>query len=297
MKKEIAGNIVAIVTPFNRNGKSIDYESHANHIDWLIKNGVDGIVTVGTTGESATLSFKEHENVMRFVYEFVNKRVPVIAGIGGNNTREAVHLTNIAKKIGVDAGLSVTPYYNKPPQEGLCRHFINVCEAAEDLPIILYNVPSRTGVDLKPETVFKITDRVKNVIGIKEASSNLKAVAEYVSHDVPLFCGEDAMNLPMLLYGAVGVISVVSNFDPRIVSKLIHAYRKTDIEVAKSVNYEMVRAAEKAFVQPNPIPAKYLCARLGLIKHDAVRLPLVSHKELDPEIDEKINGYIYTLTH
>lgn len=292
MKKKLKGNIVAIVTPFSRDSSQIDYESHAHHIDWLIQQGVDGIVTVGTTGESATLSFDEHKNLMSFVCEFVNKRVPVIAGIGGNNTEEAVYLTEIAKKIGADAGLSVTPYYNKPPQEGLYRHFMKVFEVSEGLPIILYNVPGRTAINLLPETVFRICDRVGNCAGVKEASGNLRYVREYVSRGINVFCGEDFMNFPMLTCGANGVISVVSNFNPRSVSSLIKAVKSGDMKTANLVNREVIQAEEMAFVESNPIPTKYICAKMDLIKYPSVRLPLVSHDQLDPNIDVKIYDFV-----
>lgn len=266
------GAIVATVTPF-RNGR-LDEAALKRLVEFQIRNGTDGIVPCGTTGESATLSYEEHERVIDVVVAAVGGRVPVIAGTGSNNTREAIMLTKYAKKAGADAALVITPYYNKPTQEGLFRHFRAVAEAA-DIPVVMYNVPGRTGVNMAPETVARLAE-VKNIVGLKEASGNLEQASAILRLVPKKFCflsGDDSLFFPMLALGAKGVISVASNVAPRLVADLYDAYASGEISRAREIHFRLWPLFKVLFVETNPIPAKTALAMMKMIREE-FRLPL-----------------------
>lgn len=266
------GAIVATVTPF-RNGK-LDRSALRRLVKFQIDSGTDGIVPCGTTGESATLSFDEHERVIDTVLDAVDGRVPVIAGTGSNNTKEAVVLTRYAKRAGASAALVITPYYNKPTQEGLIRHFRAVAESA-DIPIVLYNVPGRTGVNMAPQTVARLAD-VPNIVGVKEASGNLAQVCDIIRMTPRKFCvlsGDDALFFPMMALGAKGVISVTSNVAPRLMAELYDTYIIGEISRAREIHYQLWPLFHALFLETNPIPAKTALAVMKMIREE-FRLPL-----------------------
>lgn len=271
------GAFTALVTPF-REGL-FDSEAMAKHIDFQIDSGIDGLVPCGTTGEASTLSHDEHVRIVRFTVEHVNGRVPVIAGSGSNSTSEALGLTERIKEAGVDACLMITPYYNKPTQEGLFRHFQTVAEKV-DIPIILYNVPGRTGVNMLPETVARLA-RIPNVIGLKDATGDLKQ-ASYTRMMVPddfvILSGEDALVYPLMAVGCQGVISVVSNVVPREMAALCRLFLEGDFEGARDFHQRLLPLCDALFVQTNPIPVKGALAMMGRIRNE-LRLPLVPLSE------------------
>jgi len=266
------GSIVAIITPF-KEGK-VDEEAYRELIEFQIENGTSAIVPCGTTGESATLSIEEHGRVIDLAVEAVNKRVPVIAGTGGNSTSEAIELTRHAKKAGADATLQVTPYYNKPSQEGLFRHFSAIADAVS-LPQVLYNVPGRTGVNLLPETVARLAERPE-IVAIKEASANLGQMAEIVriaGENLTLISGDDNLTLPILSIGGKGVISVVANIVPRDNADLLTAWEEGNIDKAKALYLKLLPLCQAMFYETNPVPVKTSLALMGKIQ-DELRLPL-----------------------
>jgi 4-hydroxy-tetrahydrodipicolinate synthase len=266
------GAIVATVTPF-RNGK-LDRNALKKLVKFQIDSGTDGIVPCGTTGESATLSFDEHERVIDTVLQAVDGRVPVIAGTGSNNTKEAVALTRYAKRAGASAALVITPYYNKPTQDGLCRHFRAVAESVS-IPIILYNVPGRTGVNMTAHTVAQLAE-VPNIVGVKEASGNLNQVCDIIRMTPRKFCvlsGDDALFFPMMALGAKGVISVTSNVAPRLMAELYDTYVIGEISRARDIHYQLWPLFQALFLETNPIPAKTALAMMKMIREEA-RLPL-----------------------
>jgi 4-hydroxy-tetrahydrodipicolinate synthase len=266
------GSIVAMVTPF-KNGK-VDEEALRELIEFQIKGGTSAIVPCGTTGESATLDFEEHKRVIDITVKAVNKRVPVIAGTGGNSTSEAIELTEHAKHAGVDATLQVTPYYNKPSQEGLYRHFKAIAEAVP-LPQVLYNVPGRTGLNMLPETVARLAD-IKEIVAIKEASGNLGQMAEIiglVGDKLTLLSGDDNLTLPVLAIGGKGVISVVANVEPADTANMITEWEKGNIEEARRLYYKLLPLCQAMFYETNPVPVKTSLALMGRMS-DEMRLPL-----------------------
>lgn len=266
------GAIVATVTPF-RNG-NLDKNALKKLVAFQIDSGTDGIVPCGTTGESATLSFEEHERVIDIVLESADGRVPVIAGTGSNNTKEAVALTRYAKKAGVSGALVITPYYNKPTQDGLFRHFRTVAESA-DIPIILYNVPGRTGVNMAAQTVARLAE-IPNIVGVKEASGNLTQVCDIIRMTPKKFCvlsGDDALFFPMMALGAKGVISVTSNVAPRLMAELYDTYVIGEISRARDIHYHLWPLFQALFLETNPIPAKTALAMMKKIREE-FRLPL-----------------------
>lgn len=266
------GAIVATVTPF-LNGK-VDRKGLRKLVEFQIRNGTDGIVPCGTTGESPTLSYEEHEAVIDIVAEAADGRVPVIAGTGSNSTKEAIMLTRYAAKAGVSAALVITPYYNKPMQEGLYRHFRTVAEAV-DIPIILYNVPGRTGVNMTAETVARLAE-VKNIVGVKEASGNLNQVCDVIRLAPRKFCvlsGDDALFFPMMALGAKGVISVASNVVPKAMADLYDAYVLGEISRARDIHYKLWPLFGALFIETNPIPVKTALAMMKMIREE-FRLPL-----------------------
>lgn len=268
-----SGSIVAIVTPMRADG-AVDFDALDRLVDFHVDNGTDGIVAVGTTGESATLDVQEHIDVVRRVIERSAKRLPVIAGTGANSTAEAIHLTRLAKEAGADACLLVTPYYNKPTQEGLYRHYRAVAEAV-DIPLILYNVPGRTACDMKPATVARLTE-IRNIVGLKEASGSLernRELRDLVGNKLCLLSGDDDIAVESTLNGFRGVISVTANVVPRQVRAAIAAALEGDAERARRLNETLVPLHRALFLESNPIPVKWALARLGLIS-DGIRLPL-----------------------
>jgi 4-hydroxy-tetrahydrodipicolinate synthase len=268
-----SGSIVAIVTPMQADG-AVDFDALNALVDFHINNRTDGIVAVGTTGESATLDVDEHIEVVRRVVKKAAKRLPVIAGTGGNATSEAIHLSKLAKEAGADACLLVTPYYNKPTQEGLYLHYRAIAEAV-DLPLILYNVPGRTACDMKPETVVRLAD-IKNIVGLKEASGSLernRELLKLLGTRMCLLSGDDDIAVESTLAGFQGVISVSANVAPRQVRDAIAAAREGQSDQARSLNETLKPLHRALFLESNPIPVKWALARMGLIK-DGTRLPL-----------------------
>ncbi len=277
------GSMVALVTPF-RNGK-VDEKALKELVEFHIKNGTTALVPCGTTGESATLSYAEHDKVIELTIEYANGRVPVIAGTGSNSTEEAIALTRHAKKAGADASLQVSPYYNRPTQKGLYLHFKAIAEAV-DIPIILYNIASRTGVNIEPDTMAKLS-QVKGIIGVKEASGSLEQMArikKMCSKEFLLISGDDALTLPVMAIGGVGIISVVANIIPKDVAAMCNAFAKGDLKTAEKLHYGMLDLVKAMFVETNPIPVK---TAMGLLKmcDSEMRLPLC---DMLPENKDKL---------
>ena len=269
----LQGSLVALVTPMESDG-SVDWDSLRGLIEFHIREGTDGIVAVGTTGESATLDEHEHCEVIRFTVETVRGRVPVIAGTGANATTEAIQLTRKAKEVGADACLLVTPYYNKPTQEGLYLHYRAIAEAV-DIPQILYNVPGRTGCDMLADTVVRLS-KVANIIGVKEATGNLdraKSILDQVDPSFLLYSGDDATAGAFCLLGGHGVISVTANVAPRHMHDLCAAARDRDAARVEAIDAKLEGLHRELFVESNPIPVKWALAEMGLIKK-GIRLPL-----------------------
>lgn len=266
------GSIVAIVTPF-KNG-SVDVETLRQLVEFQIEGGTDAIVPCGTTGEASTLDYDEHLLVVKTVVEQVNKRVPVIAGTGSNSTAEAIELTQLAKDAGVDGCLLVTPYYNKPTQEGLVRHYTAVAEAVA-IPQILYNVPGRTGVNMLPETVARLAP-IKNIVAIKEATGSLQQASEVLAlcgDQIDVLSGDDFITFPMMACGAKGVISVLANIMPKAVGDLTDAYFAGDLATARKLHLDTLKISNAMFIESNPVPVKTALGLMGKCSDD-VRLPL-----------------------
>jgi len=269
----IAGSMVALVTPMDALG-GLDWDSLSKLVDFHLQEGTNAIVAVGTTGESATLSVAEHIEVIRRVVDQVNGRIPVIAGTGANSTSEAVELTENAKTAGADACLLVTPYYNKPTQEGLYLHFKHIAEAVA-IPQILYNVPGRTVCDMLPDTVERLS-KVPNIIGIKEATGDLKRgreVLDRVSKDFLVYSGDDPTAVELMLMGGKGNISVTANVAPRAMSELCAAAMAGDAETARAINERLMPLHRALFLEANPIPVKWALHEMGLMGN-GIRLPL-----------------------
>jgi 4-hydroxy-tetrahydrodipicolinate synthase len=266
------GSIVAIVTPF-RNG-AVDEEKLRELVEFQIANGTDGIVPCGTTGEASTLDYEEHMDVIRIVVEQVGKRVPVIAGTGSNSTAEAIELTEKAKSVGADGALLVTPYYNKPSQEGLYRHYTAIANAVA-IPQILYNVPGRTGVNMLPETVARLAVH-KNIVAIKEATGSLQQASEVLAlcgDRIDVLSGDDFITFPMMACGAKGVISVLANIMPKEVAALVDAFFAGKLEEARQLHLKLLKISNAMFIESNPVPVKTAVALMGKAS-DEVRLPL-----------------------
>lgn len=266
------GAIVAIVTPF-KDGK-VDEQAFRNLIEFQLQNGVSGIVPCGTTGESSTLSYEEHDRVIEIAIEAVNKRVPVIAGTGSNSTEETLQITRHAWKAGADAALIVTPYYNRPTQEGMYRHYRTVAEEIP-IPIIPYNVPARTGVNLLPETLARLAE-LKNIVGVKEASGSFKQINDILmlcGKDFALLSGDDLIVLPLLALGAKGVISVVANVAPRQMSAMCEAFWAGNIGLAREIHFQLSPLMDALFMETNPIPVKAALYFMGRIAYE-LRAPL-----------------------
>ncbi|MGB9690888.1 MAG: 4-hydroxy-tetrahydrodipicolinate synthase [Candidatus Sumerlaeaceae bacterium] len=271
----LCGSMCAIVTPF-RYGK-VDQAAFAALIEDQIANGTSAIVPCGTTGESATLTHDEHHLVIDLAIKYVNKRVPVIAGTGSNSTAEAISLTRHAKQAGADAVLLITPYYNKPTQEGLYAHYMAIADAVE-IPQLVYNVPGRTGVSIAPETVARLAQH-PNIVGIKEASGSTDYVSKLASLcDITILSGNDSMTLPLMALGAKGVISVVANVAPKHMSELVTAALEGHWVPARQLHYELFELMDVLFCETNPIPVKAALAMMGVISPE-IRLPLTPLSE------------------
>jgi len=276
----LQGSLVALVTPLNEDG-SVDYDSLKKLIDWHIDEGTNGIVSVGTTGESATLNVKEHLDVIDFTIKHVGKRIPVIAGTGANATNEAIELSQEAKLKGADYVLLVTPYYNKPNQSGLIKHYEEIANKV-DIPQILYNVPSRTACDLKPSSV-EILSKHQNIIGIKEAVDDFQRIRELInitkiSDGFSVFSGDDPTFLESMSLGAHGVISVAANVTPRSISMICRNVLNSELNEANNLNDINKNLYKLLFVESNPIPVKWMLFKMGLIKN-IIRLPLIQLDE------------------
>lgn len=268
------GSIVALVTPMDDNG-AVDRASLKKLVDYHVASGTAAIVSVGTTGESATLSHDEHGDVVMMTLELADGRIPVIAGTGANATSEAISLTKRFHGTGVVGCLTVTPYYNRPTQEGLFQHFKAIAEHT-DLPQILYNVPSRTGCDMLPETIARLSE-VKNIVAVKEATGNLSRVSqiqELVDDKFILLSGDDASSLDFMQLGGRGVISVTANIAAREMAQLCALAAQGDFAAARRLNQRLMPLHQKLFVEPNPIPVKWACKALGLMATDTLRLPM-----------------------
>jgi 4-hydroxy-tetrahydrodipicolinate synthase len=266
------GSLVAIVTPFRQG--TVDERALAELIEWQIANGTNGIVPCGTTGESATLSHSEHNRVIELTVEVVHRRVPVIAGTGSNSTAEAITLTKHAKQAGADGALLITPYYNKPTQEGLYRHYTAVAEAV-DLPIILYNIPGRTGVNMLPSTITRLS-AIKTIVGVKEGSGSVQQASDIVQmcgDRLTVLAGDDSLTLPMMAVGAKGVITVTANVMPMEMAGLVKAFASGRIDEARRIHFKLSPIFAALFYETNPIPVK---EALGLMRKidPELRLPL-----------------------
>ena len=282
------GAFVAIVTPFNSDG-TVDEEGLKGLLEFQVQNGTHGIVPCGTTGESATLSHEEHHRVVELTIATVNKRVPVLAGTGSNSTSESIELTKHAKAAGADGALMITPYYNKPSQEGLYRHFKAVAEAV-DIPIIMYNVPSRTSINMLPETVARCAE-IDNIVGIKEATGNLNQVSEVIRlcpDDFAVLSGDDFTSMATVAIGGTGVISVTSNVAPKEMAQMMDLALANDMAAARKIHYQLFPLMQAMFFDTNPVPAKAALQLMGKIKSAAPRLPLWSMNEAALEKMKKV---------
>ena len=280
------GSLVAIVTPMHEDG-SLDLKSFRALIDFHVEQGTDGIVVVGTTGESPTVNFKEHHLLISTAVKHAAGRIPIVAGTGANSTTEAIDLSAYAKDAGADASLSVVPYYNKPTQEGLYQHYKSIAEAV-DIPQIIYNVPGRTVVDINNDTVLRLS-QISNIIGIKDATGNMGRGFDLlcrVPKDFAVYSGDDASSLAFLLQGGHGTISVTANVAPKLVHEMCVAVFEGELTTARSINSKLLRLHFDLFVEANPIPVKWAVAQMGLME-TGLRLPLTS---LSEEYHELVRG-------
>jgi len=285
----LTGSLVAIVTPM-RPGGALDVDALRSLIDWHVAEGTAGIVIVGTTGESPTVDYDEHCELIKIAVEHAGSRIPVIAGTGANSTREAVELTEYAKKVGAASCLSVVPYYNKPTQEGLYRHFAEIARVG--LPVILYNVPGRTVADLANDTVLRLAD-VPGIVGLKDATADLGRGSELLRglgakgrRDFAVYSGEDITALPLMMMGSHGVISVTANVAPRLMGEMCKAAFRGDFAEARSINDRLLPLHRRLFVEANPIPVKWALAEMGRIGGE-LRLPLVP---LSPQFHDTVRS-------
>lgn len=280
------GALTALVTPFRN--EQIDEEKYRGHIEDQIRRGINGLVPCGTTGESATMTHAEHKQAIQICVDQAKGRVPVVAGAGSNNTREAIELTTFAKQAGADGTLHITPYYNKPTQAGVVAHFQAI---ARDVPIpmVVYNVPGRTGLNVLPETLAQLKQTVPEVVGVKEASGNIKQMSEVIEQcgpDFTVLAGDDFVVLPLLSMGGKGVISVLSNLLPDKMAELCSAYAQKDLEKAKALHFELAPLSRAMFLETNPIPVKTSLALMGRMELN-LRLPLVP---MHPDNETKLKA-------
>jgi 4-hydroxy-tetrahydrodipicolinate synthase len=294
-QRPIRGSIPALITPMLEDGK-VDYPTLRKLIDWHVAEGTDGLVIVGTSGESPTVTVEEHREILRVSVEQAAKRIPIIAGCGANSTAEAISLAKYAESIGADAQLQVVPYYNKPTQEGLFQHFKAIAEATPKLPVILYNVPGRTVADLQHDTVLRLA-QVPGIIGIKEATSNIER-AQWLIRDVPkafaVFSGDDATAVALMLCGGAGNISVTANVAPRLMHELCMAALRGDVKEAMRIQFQLLPVHKNLFVEANPIPVKWAMQRMGLCG-PTLRLPMTELSESQQPVVEaalKASGLI-----
>ncbi|WP_027370695.1 4-hydroxy-tetrahydrodipicolinate synthase [Desulfovermiculus halophilus] len=281
---QFQGALTALVTPFHNN--EIDEERFRAHIEDQIVRGIHGLVPCGTTGESATMTHEEHKQAIKICVDQAKGRVPVLAGAGSNNTREAIELTTFAKQAGADGTLHITPYYNKPTQAGVVAHFQAIAREVP-MPMIVYNVPGRTGLNVLPETLAKLHATVPEVVGVKEASGNINQMSQVIEHcgpDFTVLAGDDFVVLPLLSLGGKGVISVLSNLLPDKMASLCEAYAHADLEKAKGLHYELAPLCRAMFLETNPIPVKTSLALMGRLEL-SLRLPLVP---MQPENEAKL---------
>lgn len=279
-----SGSIVALITPF-KNGE-VDYESLGNLIEFHIDNGTDAILVCGTTGESPTLTFEEHEKVIEFAVKKAAGRIKVIAGTGGNATHEAVYLTAHAKEVGADGALVVVPYYNKPTQRGLYEHFKTVATEV-DIPIIIYNIPSRTCVEISVDTMYQLAKECENIVASKESTPSMDRISEIVKKlgsNFHVLSGDDSLTLPMMSLGAKGVISVANNIMPKEVKELVNYALSGNFKKARETHYYLHDLFKVLFIETNPIPIKTACWMLGMCEKE-FRLPLT---EMSPENEKKL---------
>ncbi len=282
----LQGSCVAIVTPFKDN--NVDYEAFEKLIEWHISEGTECIVPCGCTGEAATLSGDEHRKVIKTAIKTVNGRAKVMAGTGSNSTVEAIELTSYAREAGADAALVITPYYNKPTQEGLFRHYEKIAGEV-DIPVCLYNVPSRTGVNMAPETVARLSE-IKNIIAIKEAAGSVAQCAEIIrlcGDNIILLSGDDSLTFPMMALGGKGVVSVLANIVPAEVHRLTDFFLKGEISKAREIHYRYLPLMDALFIETNPGPVKEALGLMGKIKPE-LRLPLVNMKSSNLEQLKKV---------
>ncbi len=272
--KPITGSIVALVTPMHEDG-SVDYDTLRSLMDWHIAEGTDCIGVVGTTGESPTVSVEEHCEIIRVVVEHARGRIPIMAGTGGNSTREAIELTRYAKQVGADCVLSVVPYYNKPSQEGIYQHFKAIAEAV-DTPIVLYNVPGRTVADMQPETTLRLA-QLPGIVAVKEATGNIERAAWLIKHAPPgfsIYSGDDPTAIALMLLGGHGNVSVTANVAPRAMHELCVAAMAGQVREATAIHMRLLPLHKHLFAEPSPAPTKWALAQLGRCKN-TLRLPLV----------------------
>ena len=278
------GSIVALITPFK--GGEVDYQALENLIEFHIKNHTDAILVCGTTGESPTLTFEEHEKVIEEAVRIARGRIKIIAGTGANATHEAIELSTHAQRVGADACLLVAPYYNKPTQEGLYRHFKAIAKEVS-IPIILYNIPSRTGVEIAPETIYRLVKEHENIIGSKESTPNVDRISELkrlLGDNFTILSGDDSLTLPMMALGAKGVISVANNIMPREVKQMVDYALKGDFKKAREMHYYLYELFKVLFIETNPIPVKTACWAVGMCEKE-FRLPMC---EMKPENERKL---------
>ena len=290
----LQGSIVALVTPMRADG-SIDWEAHERLVQWHVESGTAGVVPMGTTGESATLNTQEHLEVISRTIELASGRISVVAGTGSNSTEETLHQTKEAESLGADACLLVTPYYNRPTQEGLFAHFKKVAETTS-VPLILYNVPSRTGCDLLPETIGRLSS-IEGIVGIKEASGKIERVSKIRSvsaGDFFILSGEDALTLEMMNNGAVGTISVTANVLPKAMAEFCDSFLSGNIKRATDIDEVLQSVHEILFIESNPTPAKWALHQMGIIQ-EGIRMPLLPlssryRSELKKRVDEAMEA-------
>jgi 4-hydroxy-tetrahydrodipicolinate synthase len=287
------GAMTALVTPFDKSGKL--HEEHLKKIlEFQIQGGMDAIVPCGTTGEASTLEYDEHFRVCELTAHYVNKRAKVIIGGGSNNTHRAIQLTRFAKEIGADGVLSVGPYYNKPTQEGHYQHFMAIAEST-DIPIIIYNIPGRTGVNIEPDTLLRLAAEIPNIVGVKEASGNLDQMMIILRDRPPNFSvlsGDDSLSLPLIAVGGDGCISVLANEMPAEFSRMIHAALDNNWELARRIHYQTYALMRANFIETNPVPVKAAMAMMGQIE-EVYRLPLVP---MQPKNREKLQSILRDLS-
>lgn len=283
------GSIVALVTPFSQS-LEVDFDAYGRLIDFHLENGTHGVVPCGCTGEAATLSHDEQKACIRFTVERVAGKIPVVAGTGSNNTAAAIELTGYAKEVGADGALLITPYYNKPTQAGLIAHYQKIANEVE-IPIMLYNVPGRTATKMSPATIAEL-NKTANIVSVKEACGSVDQVTQILARcDINVMSGDDALTLPMMAVGAMGVVSVVANVVPAKAAALCEAFEAGDLEKARAIHYEIAPLVSGLFVETNPIPVKAVLAKMGLIEN-VLRLPLTSmspegYATLDPIIKDQ----------